>query len=74
MRFWWKNIKKMNNDIHEIEICWKLSRFQNVQFCSRARKAKILTTGIHGVFRGLKFEPDTEIVQKGAFCKGLGLD
>jgi len=34
-----------------------LSQFQNVQFCSRSRKAKILTTGIHGVFRGLKFEP-----------------
>ncbi|RZB36094.1 MAG: hypothetical protein SRB2_02503 [Desulfobacteraceae bacterium Eth-SRB2] len=31
----------------------------------------ILTTGIHGVFRGLKFEPDAEIGQKGAFCKGL---
>ncbi len=32
---------------------------------------KILTAGIHRVFRGLKFEPDTEIGQKGAFCKGL---
>jgi len=31
---------------------------KNVQFCSSPRKAKILTTGIHGVFRGLKFEPD----------------
>jgi len=28
-----------------------------------SRKAKILTTGIHGVFRGLKFEPDAEIGQ-----------
>ena len=27
---------------------------------------------IHVVFRGLKFEPDAEIGQKGAFCKGLG--
>ena len=36
-----------------------------------SRKAIILTTGIHGVFRGLKFEPDAEIGQKGAFCKGL---
>jgi hypothetical protein len=34
---------------------------KNVQFCSSSRKAKILTTGIHRVFRGLKFEPDTEI-------------
>ena len=35
------------------------------------------TTGIHGVFRGLKFEPDAEIGQKGVFLKGLtkkGLD
>ena len=56
---------------------------KNVQFCSSSRKAKILTTGIHLVFWGFKFEPDpseigfafhrasTEIGQKGAFCKGL---
>ncbi len=44
---------------------------KNANFCSSSRKAKILTTGIPGVFRGLKFEPDTEIGQKGAFCKGL---
>jgi len=44
---------------------------KNVQFCSSSRKAIILTTGIHRVFRGLKFEPDAEIGQKGAFCKGL---
>jgi len=31
---------------------------KNVNFCSSSRKAIILTTGIHGVFRGLKFEPD----------------
>ena len=37
--------------------------FKNAQFCSSSRKAKILTTGIHGVFRGLKFEPDAEIGQ-----------
>lgn len=43
------------------------SQFQNVQFCPRSRKAKILTTDIHGVFRGLKFKPDAEIGQKGAF-------
>jgi len=30
-------------------------------------KAKISTTGIQVVFRGLKFEPDAEIEQKGAF-------
>ena len=45
--------------------------FKNAQFCSSSRKAKILTTGIHGVFRGLKFEPDEEIGQKGVFFKGL---
>jgi hypothetical protein len=44
---------------------------KNAQFCSRSRKAKILATGIPRVFRGLEFEPDTEIGQKGAFFKGL---
>jgi hypothetical protein len=45
--------------------------FKNVNFCLSSRKAIILTTGIHWVFRGLKFEPDAEIEQKGAFFKGL---
>jgi len=44
---------------------------KNVQFFLRPRKAKILTTGIHIVFWGLKFEPDTGIGKKGAFFKGL---
>jgi hypothetical protein len=44
---------------------------KDAEFCSSSRKARILTTGIHGVFRGLKFESDAEIEQKGAFCKGL---
>jgi len=44
---------------------------KNVQFCSRSRKTKILTTGIHLVFRGLKFESDEEIGQKGTFLKAL---
>jgi len=34
---------------------------------------KILTTGIYWIFRGLKFEPDAEIGQKGTLCKGLTL-
>ena len=50
-----------------------LRPLKNVQFCSSSRKMKILTAGIHKVFRGLKFESDAEIGQKGAFCKGLGL-
>jgi hypothetical protein len=29
------------------------------------KKAKILTTGIHRVFRGLKFEPDFDSWAKG---------
>ena len=41
----------------------KESQFQNVSVCSRSRKAKILTTGIHVVFRGLKFKPDADIGQ-----------
>ncbi len=44
---------------------------KKVQFCSRSRKAKISTAGIYGIFRGLKFEPDAVIGQKGALCKGL---
>ena len=36
---------------------------KNVQFWSRSRKAKISTTGIYRIFRGLKFEPDAEIGQ-----------
>jgi hypothetical protein len=58
---------------------------KSVQFCSRPRKAEILTTpvrsagptgqaGIYRVFRGLKFEPDTEIGQKRVFLKGLKID
>jgi hypothetical protein len=48
-----------------------LKPLKNVQFCSSSRKAKILTTGIYLIFRGLKFEPDVEIGQKGAFFKGF---
>jgi len=44
---------------------------KNSDFCSSSRKAIILTTGIHLVFRGLKFKPDTEIEQKAEFRKGL---
>ena len=43
------------------EASFKKSPLKNVQFCSISRKGKILTTGIHLVFRGLKFEPDAEI-------------
>jgi len=43
------------------------SHFQNVSVWSRSRRAKILTAGIHGVFRGLQFEPNAEIGQNGAF-------
>jgi hypothetical protein len=42
-----------------------------VHFCSSSRKPKILTTGIHGVFRGLKSEADAEIGQKGTVIKVL---
>jgi hypothetical protein len=50
-----------------------LRYLKNAQFRSSSRKARILTTGIHLVFRGLKFEPDAEIERKGVFCKGLML-
>jgi hypothetical protein len=45
-----------------------VSRFQRD---SKPRKVKILTRGIHVVFRGLKFKPDAGIGQKGAFFKSL---
>ena len=45
-----------------------LRRFQ---FCSISRKAQLLTTDIHWVFRGLKAEPDTEIGQKRNLLKGF---
>ena len=38
---------------------------------SSSRKTKNLTAGIYGIFRGLNFESDAEIGQKGAFFKGL---
>ncbi|MBW2321011.1 MAG: hypothetical protein JRF31_09265 [Deltaproteobacteria bacterium] len=38
---------------------------------NKFKELLILTTGILVVFRGLKFEPDAGIGQKGAFCKGL---
>ena len=34
-------------------------------------KAKVLTTGMYRIFRGLKFESDAENGQKGEFFKGL---
>jgi hypothetical protein len=52
-----------------------LRRQQKVQFCPGPRKTippKVgLTTGIHLVFRRLKFKADKEIGQKGTFFKGL---
>jgi len=45
--------------------------FEKVQFWSSSRKAKILTGGILGVFRGLKFERDAEIGQKGTFSESF---
>jgi len=44
---------------------------KNGNFCSSSRKAKISTTGIYRIFRGLKFESDAEIGQKVPFCKDL---
>ncbi len=60
----------IDKSLYSMYFCQE-SLFQNVQFCPRSRKAKILTTGIHLVFRGLKFEPNAGIEQKGTFCKGL---
>jgi len=35
------------------------------------KEGEILNTGIYWIFRGLKFEPDAKIGQKGTLCKGL---
>ena len=44
-----------------------LGPLKNIQFCFISRQTKILTTGIHEVFRGLKFKSNAEIGQKGMF-------
>jgi len=36
----------------------KVRPLKNGNFCSSSRRAKISTTGIYIIFRGLKFEPD----------------
>jgi hypothetical protein len=43
----------------------------NATFFRQARKAKILTVGIHWVFRGLKFEACRRITEKWQLCKAL---
>ena len=60
-----------SQDIRKREVVYFPRRLKNVQFCFRPRQAKILTTDIHRVFRGLKFEPNAGIGQKGTFFKGL---
>jgi hypothetical protein len=59
-------------DIIKRGTCMGSRPLKNAQFCLSSRKAKILTGGIYGIFRGLNFEPDIEIGQKGVFFKGLG--
>jgi UDP-glucuronate decarboxylase len=48
-----------------------LRPLKNINFCSSSRKVKILTTGIHEVFRGLIFEYDAGIGQKGMLYKDI---
>jgi len=55
----------------QVRVGWKGRALNKIQFCSRSRKTKILTTGIYGIFRGLKFESDAVIGQKGMFFKAL---
>ena len=58
------------SDNETFEKCSNSFKF-NVQIRSSSRKTKNLTGGIYGIFRGLNFESDAEIGQKGAFFKGL---
>ena len=67
------NAGKIRNENYEIRIKSEMP-LKNVQFCSSSRKAKILTTDIHLVFRGLKSESDAEIGQNGTFFKGISVD
>jgi hypothetical protein len=68
---------KISNNFYELPVSnltlnnHILRPLQNVQFCSRSRKTKISTGGILEVFRGLKYECDAEIEQKGTFPEGL---
>jgi hypothetical protein len=48
----------------------ELRVLKNVQFFSRSRKKKNLSTGIHPVFRELKFESDIKIGQNGGISQG----
>ena len=60
-----------NNLLRELCVAYAGRPLKNGNFCLSSRKAKISTTRIYGIFRGLKFEPDAEIGQKVPFCKGL---
>ena len=53
--------------LQKIKIFEPARPLKNVQFWSSSRKVKILTAGIHGVFRGLKFESDTDMGEKDSF-------
>jgi hypothetical protein len=46
--------------------------FEKCSILFKIKEGKISTAGILSIFRGLKFFPDAEIGQKGAFCRGLG--
>jgi len=70
----WKTIfPEGTANIETFEKCSFFFKFKSKIPDFERGKAKILTTGIHRVFRGLQFEPDAEIGQKGAFCKGLNI-
>ena len=56
-----------NNLLRELCVAYAGRSLKNGNFCLSSRKAKISTTGIYGIFRGLKFEPDAEIGQKVPF-------
>jgi len=50
---------------------YKVRPLENGNFYSSSRKEQISTIGIYRIFRGLKFKPDAEIVQKVPFYNGL---
>jgi hypothetical protein len=52
-------------------IASRVRALHNATFFRQARKVKILTGGIHWVFRGLNFEACRRITGKWQLCKAL---
>ena len=61
-----ENVEFLSRYIETFEKCSILCQFKKDDPATGG-----INQSIQGVFRGLKFESDAELVQKGAFFKGL---